>query len=79
MHIINNWLCKRSRGNWNLWLSLSSPWFSVHINCNITREDKYEVKKAKLGLAKAEPGLTKAEPGRTKADSHAHNKQHVKK
>ena len=56
VHIINNWLCKRSRGNWNLCLSFSSAWFSVHVNCKITREDRYEVKKAESGLTKAEPG-----------------------
>ena len=57
-----------SRGNWNLWLNFSSACLSVHVNCNITTEDRYKVKKAELGL-------TKAEPGWTKADTHAHNKQ----
>ena len=56
MHIMNNWLCKMSRGNLNLCLSFSSAWFSVYVNCNITREDRYNVKKAELGLTKAETG-----------------------
>ena len=66
MHIINNWLCKRSRGNWNLCLSFSSAWFSVHVNCILLEKIDMKLKKAKACLTKAEPGYTKADP-------HAYN------